>query len=205
MENIKNSPKKGGKKINVKTLTGIGLLTALVVVLQFVSMGLRFSAFSITLTLIPIVVGSALYGWQWGAWLGLVFGGVVLATGDANLFLTFNVPATILVVLVKGAAAGACTGLAYKLIHKKNEIAAVLVSSIVAPVVNTGLFFAGSLLFFRSDLEKFNADMGLGFGNVYMLIIVAFIGINFPIELGTNLILNPVAVRLISIAKKKIK
>ena len=56
-----NNTLKG--KINTNTIIGLGLLTAIVVVMQFISMGLRFGTFSITLTLIPIVVGSALYGW----------------------------------------------------------------------------------------------------------------------------------------------
>ena len=62
-----NNTLKG--KINTNTIIGLGLLTAIVVVMQFISMGLRFGTFSITLTLIPIVVGSALYGWGSGAWL----------------------------------------------------------------------------------------------------------------------------------------
>ena len=60
MSNTNNSLKG---KINTNTIIGLGLLTAIVVVMQFISMGLRFGTFSITLTLIPIVVGSALYGW----------------------------------------------------------------------------------------------------------------------------------------------
>ena len=75
MSNTNNSLKG---KINTNTIIGLGLLTAIVVVMQFISMGLRVGTFSITLTLIPIVVGSALYGWGSGAWLGFVFGVTVL-------------------------------------------------------------------------------------------------------------------------------
>ncbi|MCI7690841.1 MAG: ECF transporter S component, partial [Oscillospiraceae bacterium] len=109
MENTKNTPSKG-KKISTSTIVGIGLLTAIVVVLQFVSMALRFGTFSITLTLVPIVVGAALYGWKTGAWLGLVFGVAVLLTGDAAAFLAINIPGTIATVLVKGTMAGLCAG-----------------------------------------------------------------------------------------------
>ena len=52
MSNTNNSLKG---KINTNTIIGLGLLTAIVVVMQFISMGLRFGTFSITLTLIPIV------------------------------------------------------------------------------------------------------------------------------------------------------
>lgn len=50
-------------------------------VLQFVGSAIRLGPFSISLVLIPIVLGAALYGWGMGCWLGLVFGAVVLLWG----------------------------------------------------------------------------------------------------------------------------
>lgn len=195
MSNANNTVAKS--KFNANTIIGLGLLTAIVVVMQFISMGLRFGTFSITLTLIPIVVGSALYGWGSGAWLGFVFGVSVLLTGDANAFLAVNVPGTIITVIVKGTLAGLCAGLAYKLISKKNQIVAVIVSAIVAPVVNTGVFVLGSYLFFFDYLS------GLADGtNLFVFILVALVGINFFIELGINLVLNPAILQIIRIGKK---
>ena len=192
MSNTNNSLKG---KINTNTIIGLGLLTAIVVVMQFISMGLRFGTFSITLTLIPIVVGSALYGW--GAWLGFVFGVTVLLTGDANLFLAVNIPGTIITVILKGTLAGAAAGFVYKLISKKNQIAAVIVSAVVAPVVNTGIFVLGSYVFFFDYLS------GLAEGtNLFVFILVGLVGINFFIELGINLVLNPAILQIIRIGKK---
>ena len=188
-----NNTLKG--KINTNTIIGLGLLTAIVVVMQFISMGLRFGTFSITLTLIPIVVGSALYGS--GAWLGFVFGVTVLLTGDANLFLAVNIPGTIITVILKGTLAGAAAGFVYKLISKKNQIAAVIVSAVVAPVVNTGIFVLGSYVFFFDYLS------GLAEGtNLFVFILVGLVGINFFIELGINLVLNPAILQIIRIGKK---
>ncbi|MCI7759148.1 MAG: ECF transporter S component [[Eubacterium] saphenum] len=202
MENTKNTPSKG-KKFSTSTIVGIGLLTAIVVVLQFVSMALRFSAFSITLTLVPIVVGAALYGWKTGAWLGFVFGAAVLLTGDAAAFLTINPAGTIATVLVKGAMAGLVAGLVYRLIAKKNQVAAVLVSSIVAPIVNTGIFLLGCRLFFFDTVAEWGA--GLGFENTFVYMIVGLVGGNFLIELGVNIVLNPAILQIIKIGKKKLK
>ena len=200
MENVKKEPVKG-KKINVRTITGIGLLTAIVVVLQFISMYLlRFSAFSITLTLLPIVVGAALYGWKSGAWLGLVFGAAVLLTGDANGFMTLNVPGTIITVLAKGALAGAGCALIYSLIAKKNRTVAVVAASVAAPVINTGVFILGCLVFFLDPIKAWAAG-----GNALVYILVALVGGNFFIELGINLVLNPVIVRLLDLGKKMAK
>lgn len=196
MSNTNNTVAKSNR-FNANTIIGLGLLTAIVVVMQFISMGLRFGTFSITLTLIPIVVGAALYGWVSGAWLGFVFGVSVLLTGDANAFLAVNIPGTITTVLVKGVLAGLFAGLVYELISKKNQIAAVLVSAIVAPVVNTGVFILGSYVFFFDYLS------GLAEGtNLLVFILVALVGINFFIELGTNLVLNPAILQIIRIGKK---
>ena len=199
MSNTNNTVAKSAKsnRFNANTIIGLGLLTAIVVVMQFVSMGLRFGTFSITLTLIPIVVGAALYGWVSGAWLGFVFGVSVLLTGDANTFLAVNIPGTITTVLVKGVLAGLCAGLVYELISKKNQIAAVLVSAVIAPVVNTGIFILGSYVFFFDYLS------GLAEGtNLFVFILLALVGINFFIELGTNLVLNPAILQIIRIGKK---
>lgn len=201
MENAKTKPSKG-KKFNTSDIVGIGLLTAIVIVLQFISMALRFGNFSITLTLLPIVVGAALYGWKTGAWLGLAFGAAVLLTGDAAAFLTINAAGTIATVLVKGAAAGLVSAVVYRLIAKKNEIAAVLVASIAAPVTNTGIFLLGCRLFFFDTIKAWGE--GMGFENVGIYMIVGLVGINFLIELGVNLILNPAILRIIKIGRKKL-
>lgn len=97
-----------------KKIVGIGLFTAIVLVLQFLGGGIKFGMFSISLVLVPIVVGAAVYGWQAGGWLGFVFGLAVLLSGDAAAFLAVDVLGTILTVLVKGTAAGLCTGFVYK-------------------------------------------------------------------------------------------
>ena len=98
----------------IKNLVGIGLFTAIVIVLQFLGGSIRFGIFSISLVLIPIVVGSAVYSWKAGAWLGFTFGLTVLLSGDAGPFLAVDPLGTVLVVLIKGI----CCGLAAGLVHK---------------------------------------------------------------------------------------
>lgn len=46
-------------------IAGGGLLAAIVVVLQFVGSAIRLGPFSISMVLILIVLGAALYGWGW--------------------------------------------------------------------------------------------------------------------------------------------
>lgn len=191
--------KKMNKKINTETMVGIGLLTAIVVVLQALAVGIRFGVFNITLVLVPIIVGVALYGYWAGAWLGLVFGIVVLIT-DAGAFLAINVPGTIVTCILKGVCAGLLAGLAYKALEGKNSLVAVIVAGVVAPIANTGIFLLGCRLFFYETIKEWAAAAGASSAGVFM--ITSFVGINFLVELAINLVLSTVIVRIIGIGKK---
>jgi uncharacterized membrane protein len=105
----------------IRTVVGLALLTAIVFVVQFIAATIKLGTFSITFALMPIVIGAALYGVAAGAWLGLVFGIVVLLSGDAAPFLAVNAPATILVVLLKGMLAGVAASCIYKLFAEKES------------------------------------------------------------------------------------
>ena len=180
-------------------LVGTAVLTAIVVILQFVSLNLRFTLFSITLVLMPVVLGAALYGMATGAWLGFVFGIVVLATGDAAAFLAISIPATVAVVLVKGTLAGFVSGVAYRALERFNRYAAVIVASILSPVTNTGVFLIGCRLFFWETIKSWASAGGQ---SVVNYVIFGLCGINFIIELAINLVLDPAIVRLLDILKK---
>ena len=178
-------------------LVGTALLTAIVVVLQIVGGAIKVGTFSISLVLMPIVVGAALFGIWSGAWLGLVFGVMVMATGDAALFLAVNVPGTIITVLAKGILAGLAAGAVYKLLEKKNKYVATLLASIASPVVNTGVFLIGCAVFFMDTIKSLAGD-----APVFKYMIVGLVGFNFILELAINLVLNPVIVRIVDIGKK---
>ena len=183
-----------------KTMVGVALFSAIVVVLQLVSMQLRFAMFSITLTLVPIVVGAAVYNWKSGAILGFVFGLAVLLTGDAAAFMAVNPLATVLVVLLKGTCCGLVAGLIYKLLEKSSRTVAVVLAAISCPIVNTGVFLLGCLAFFMPTITQWGEAAGFGSAGSYM--IVGLVGTNFLIELGVNSLLAPVCIRLIKLGKK---
>ena len=117
---------------------------ALVVVLQFVGgMIPPVSGFSISLVLITIVLGAALYGPSAGAILGGTFGVIVFincVTGaDAGGAMVFqaNPVLCFLVVMAKGILAGAASGCIHKLLASKNAYIGMLFAAIICPVVNT--------------------------------------------------------------------
>lgn len=187
--------------MKTKNMVGLGLFTAIVVVLQVLAVGLRaMGLFSISLVLVPIVVGAAVYGWKGGGWLGFAFGAAVLLSGDAAAFLAINIPGTVITVLLKGALCGLTAGLVYKLLAKRSRFWGVAAAAVVCPIVNTGVFLLGCRVFFWETICAWGA--AAGFTNVGAYMIFGLTGINFLIELGVNLVLSPVAARLIRLGKR---
>ena len=186
--------------MNTKKLAGIGALTAIVVILQLLGGGIKFSMFSITLVLIPIVVGAALYGWKAGLWLGTAFGVAVLMSGDAGAFLSVDVLGTILVVLLKGALCGTIAGFVYQLLSKVNAFLATVCAALICPVVNTGVFLLGCLVFFMPTINQWALQLGYTDAGSYM--ILGLVGINFLVEVGVNIVLVPVVTRLVRLSKQ---
>jgi uncharacterized membrane protein len=182
-----------------QTIVGLGLLTAIVVVLQALSLSIPVGIFRITLVLVPIIVGAALYGVFAGAWLGFVFSLVVMFT-DTGLFMAVSVPGTIITVMVKGTMAGIVAGLIYKALAKKNKFLAVLLAGVAAPVTNTGLFLVGCALFFMNTINEWAAAAGYASAGRFM--IFGLVGMNFVIELIINLAMSTTIVQLIGIGKK---
>ncbi len=178
------------------------VMTAMVIIFQLVgSLTAFFGPFSTAVALIPIVIGGAMCGVSVGAWLGFVFGLVVLLSGGANLFLAFDVPGTLITVLVKGTACGLCAALTYKLMERINKYAATLAAAIVCPVVNTGIFLLGGLIFFSDDAAMIGEAIGssaVGFALFWGMAMA-----NFLIELGSNIVLSPLVVRILQIRKKR--
>lgn len=209
-------------------LVGMSIFTAIVIALQVFATFVKFGPFSITLALTPIVVGAALYGPKAGAWLGGVFGAVVLVMciagvdiGGAILW-NVNPVLTAILCIVKGAAAGWISGLVYRALSKKNitwgtatnqarEDASevqiskkgvawdVVAAAICSPIVNTGIFCLAMATLYRETLVQWAAGADL----VYF-VFIGLIGVNFLIELIVNVVLSPVIARIIKVGGKEI-
>ena len=190
------------KTFSTEKLVMGAVMTALVIVFQLLgTFTAFFGPFSTAVALIPIVIGAAMCGAGIGGWLGLVFGIVVIASGGAAFFMTYDVLGTFVTVLVKGLACGLAAGLVYKLLCKINEYVAVFAAAIVCPVVNTGCFLLGCLCFFMEDADMIAAALGIdGSG---MAVFWALAMANFLLELGSNIVMSPIIVRLLKIRKKR--
>ena len=180
------------------------VMTALVIIFQLLATFTAFfGPFSTAIALVPIAIGAALCGPVIGAWLGFVFGLVVLLSGGANLFLAFSVVGTIVTVVLKGVACGFVSGIVYKALRKKNDILAAVCAAIICPITNTGVFLLGSVTFFYNSAQQIGELVGIkgaGFAVFWGLAMA-----NFLFELGMCTVLSPVIVKVINIGNKQLK
>ena len=193
MQTKRTSPK-------TETLVLTAILTAIVGVLSYFGGFIKIGGLaSISLTLIPVVMGGALLGPRTGAWLGLVSGAVFFLTPDAAFWFNLSAFGTVLVVLLKGALAGLAAALVFRLFERKNPYLAVIAAAAVCPVVNTGIFLLGCIVFFFDAVVSMAnaAD-----ASVFVYLITVFVGLNFVFELALNLILSPALLRIVEIGKK---
>ena len=192
---------KRNNRKQIERLALLALLTAMVALLAYFGGFIKIGGLaSISLTLIPVVLGAALCGPFAGAWLGGVSGAVFFMTADAAFWLGLSIPGTIITVMVKGILAGLCAGLVYRLLANCNRYLAVIVSAIVAPVVNTGIFLLGCFAFFMDAVNAGAVGSGM---SVAGYLIVFFVGLNFVFELLTNIVLAPTIFKILNIKQKK--
>ena len=188
---------KTNNRDQIKRLVLLALFTALVAVLSYLGGFIKIGGLaSISLTLIPVVLGAALLGPLAGMWLGGVSGVVFFMTADAVFWFGLSIPGTIITVMVKGMAAGLLSGIVYKLVERFNRYVAVVAAAVVAPVVNTTIFIIGCFIFFLDTVQGGATAEGMSLG---AYIIIFFVGFNFLFELLANLLLSPAILRVINI------
>lgn len=186
------------ENLNVKKLVLTSILLAIVIVLQVICAFFKVGIFQFTVSLIPITIGAILCGPKTGAFLGFVFGVVILATGDAASFLVYNGFGTVITVLVKGTAAGYVSGIVYKVVKKFTKFGASIAAAIITPIVNTSLFALGVIIFLMDAMNEWSGGQ-----NAYAYLFLAVIGTNFIIELLITTVLSPTVNRICNIGIKQ--
>lgn len=193
------------KNEKVKRMVGLSLLIAIIVVLQLVGTAfpIKIGPVSISLVLVPIVIGAALYGPSGGAVLGAAFGVIAniccingMDGGGAMVFQA-SPALCILLVMLKGTLAGAVSGLVYRLIAPKSTYVAILCAAIASPVVNTGIFLAGMALCFMDVLQVW-----AGGSNVAGYVLTGIVLINFLPELLLNILMSPAGHRIVRVVDR---
>lgn len=201
-------------KQKVLKLVQLAILIALIFVMQYIgtlaSTPLKAIGIELSFVLLPIVVGAFLFGPIEGAVLGLVFGVMtvvltVTAPGTMTyILLEANPIAYVVVAILKAVSAGLGAGFVYKGLDKlfkgKLVYLRTVIASATAPIINTGFFLLGMVLFFSDTI----AEKWAGGQNVF-LFLVGLIWINFIVEFAINVCLTPAIIRIVEVVKKKLK
>ena len=197
-------------KIQAKTLrmVQLALLAGLIILLQTIFIIPLPGTLTLSLVLVPIVVGAVLYGARAGALLGGVFGvlvAVMAVQGQlgllTNMMVAYNPFLTVLICILKGVAAGWVPGLIAGC-FKKRAFVGVLLAAAAAPLVNTGIFVAGMLMVFRGVMMDFADTIGMGGTTAIYFAIVVLVGVNFIVEFAANLILSPAVAAIVKTVRK---
>ena len=179
---------KYSKNLNI-ALTA--LFAAIVFVLSLVGGMIKIGAFSITIVLIPIIIGGIYIGPAAGALLGFIFGLTVFLTdADAAYLMTVNRFYTFVGCVVRATLAGWIPALLYRLIYKKSKkpFAASIVASVTGPIVNTGLFALCLVTMFGGQYE---ADASAAGQSVVLYVLLGMLTVNFLIEFISTVVLCP--------------
>ena len=182
-------------KNTIKKLTQLAILTAVVIVFQMLGSFIHIGPTSVSLVLIPIVIGAIVLGPACGAFLGFVFGLITLIAGISgtdpftNVLFTAQPFATSAICILKATLAGLGAGWVYKAVSGKNKLVASILAAASAPIINTGLFVLGGLFLVNKTLET-NFVAGSGQTVVYF-VIIGCAGLNFVAEFFVNLVVSP--------------
>lgn len=196
-------------RAKIRMIAMQGVLAAVVIALQLICTFIKFGPFSITLALTPIVIGAAIFGPKSGAFLGFVFSAVVYVTGLMGMdggfvlmMMDYSAIGTTVLCLAKGTLAGLAAGLIFRPLAAKSKTGAALVTSIAAPITNTGLFALGILTIFYGFLSGNAAAAG---ENPIGMLFLGWIGVNFLVELAVNTALSSVLTRVVDVFNKKMR
>jgi uncharacterized membrane protein len=193
------------KNAKIQKMVGVSLLIAVMIVLQFLAsvFPIKIGPVSLSLVLIPIVLGAATYGISAGGVLGGAFGVMTYIfcvngmDGGGHMVFQASPVLCFIVVMAKGILCGLAAGAVYQLLRNKNGYVAMLCAAIVCPVVNTGVFLTGMFLFFMDVLRVW-----AGGSDVVGYVLSGLIVINFLPELGINLAFSPAGQRILRAIKK---
>lgn len=190
----------------IQKLTTLAILTAIVIIFQFLGNFIPIPVIEtkLCLVLIPIAVGAILIGPKGGAFLGFVCGIIVFLAGVfgmdpfTNFLFSAKPISTAIICIGKGTLAGLCTGLVYRTFKKKNQILAIFLAAAITPIVNTGLFILGGLVLVKDALSSYT-----GSSAVYFLI--NFVALkNFPPEFIANIVVAPAINTIVNAVGKKL-
>lgn len=184
------------EKKSTKWLVRIGVLIAIIVLMSFTPIGyLKVGTVEITFLMIPVIIGAITLGAKSGAILGAVFGitSFIQCFGMSPfgmILLSINPVFTFLTCMVPRILMGWLTGIIFEALYKKDNTKghalSFIVSSIVAPLLNTFFFMLFVIVLFGSS--DYITELQAG-RNIFAFV-VWFVGINGAIEAAVSFIVG---------------
>lgn len=180
---------KKRNKTDVRQLTLLGLLAAVMIILSSTPLGyLNIGPLAITLNVIPMGIAAVALGPTGGAFIGAIFGLTsflqCLGVGGTSAMgvLTFGISPVLTFIqrFVPRLLAGLIIGFLHKLLAKKiGKKTACFITGFLAAFLNTVLFMSALVLLF-SDTEYLQELIA---GRNIIVFICTFVGINAVFEM----------------------
>lgn len=182
---------KANNSMQLRKMIIMALLSAIIVIMSFTPLGyIKTLGLSITLLMIPVVLGAIILGPVSGLVLGIVFGLTSFfqcfgLEPFGTMLCSINPLLCLIVCIVPRALMGFGSGWIFKGLNslKINKIIPHIVANLSGALLNTVLFMSLLCLCFYQtpEIQKMATDLKttsvLGF-------VVAFVGINGLIEAG---------------------
>lgn len=183
------------KQMDVRALTILALMTALLIVFSFTPIGsIPVGPLVITLNIIPVAIAAIALGPRGGLAMGCVFGmlsflqcfGVGIPSGMGAMLVSINPSLAFIQRFIPRALDGFLVGVIFSACEKKlGARPACFVAGFCSAFLNT-LFFMSALvlLFGNTDYVQ-----GLMNGRSVLAFIVAFVGVNAVVEMVSSTII----------------
>ena len=176
------------KKMDVRALAILGLMTALVLVFSFTPIGsIPVGPLVITLNTIPVAIAAIALGPKGGLAMGAVFGlmsflqciGVGIPSGMGAMLFSISPFLAFIQRFIPRALDGFLVGVIFRACEKRIGKGACFVAGFFSAFLNT-LFFMSALvlLFGHTDYVQ-----GLMNGRNVIVFICAFVGVNAVVEM----------------------
>jgi len=191
-------------------LVQIALLVAIILLMAFTPIGyIKTFGLEITLIVVPVTVGAIVLGPVSGAILGGIFG----ATSFIQCFgispfgatlLGINPWATFIVCMVPRILMGWVAGMLFAGLRKSNmnKNAAIAITNLVGPLLNT-IFFMGALVLFFYNTEYIQGFASMLGTNNVISFVIAFVGINGLVEAAASFIVGTAVSKALDVYNTK--
>jgi len=208
------------KKIKVKDLVLMGIITALLIVFAMTPIGtIPIGPLSISLNVIPVAIAAVALGPVGGAIAGGIFGilsflqcfGIGIPSGMGAVLVGINPFLAFIQRFIPRVLDGLLVGFIFKAVSKRaNPYFASALTGFCSALFNT-IFFMGALMLLFGNTEYVQGLMAdKGTENVFLFICL-FVGINAVLEMAASTIVTGgvgsalIRAKLINVPKKQPK